>query len=134
MKIRSKLLIMLFAAVSMTFSCDKVQEPDEPQVENPDDETEEDNTEQTDPSIWDGSAVSFSIGAEDSVVWSAGDVVKVFDADFVRVEFTAASAGNPTSFTSSKWTGYRPAYAVFSNGIQYCDTDEGIINFFKIFI
>ena len=132
MKIRSKLLIMLFAALSMTFSCDKVQEPDEPQVENPDDETEEDNTEQTDPSIWDGSAVSFSIGAEDPVVWSAGDVVKVFDADFVRVEFTAASAGNPTSFTSSKWTGYRPAYAVFSNGIQYCDTDEGIIKYVEL--
>ena len=132
MKIRSKLLIMLFAAVSMTFSCDKVQEPDEPQVENPDDETEEDNTEQNDPSIWDGSAVSFSIGAEEPVVWAAGDVVKVFDADFVRVEFTASAAGNPTTFAATKWTGYKPAYAVFSNGTQYCNTDEGIIKYVEL--
>lgn len=132
MKIRFKLLIMLIAAVSMTFSCDKVQEPDEPQVEKPDDETGEGDDEQIEPSIWDGSSVSFTIGAEEPVVWAVGDVVKVFDADFVRVEFTAASAGNPTSFTSSKWTGYRPAYAVFSNGIQYCDTDEGIIKYVEL--
>ena len=132
MKIRFKLLIMLIAAVSITFSCDKVQEPDEPQVEIPDDETGEGDGEQTEPSIWDGSSVSFPIGAEEPVVWAVGDVVKVFDADFVRVEFTAASAGNPTSFTSSKWTGYKPAYAIFSDGTQYCDTDEGIIKYVEL--
>ena len=77
MKTRSKLLIMLMSAVSMTFSCDKVQEPDEPQVEIPDDETGEGDDEQTEPSIWDGSSVSFTIGAEEPVVWAVGDVVKV---------------------------------------------------------
>lgn len=132
MKIRFILLIMLIAAVSMTFSCDKVQESDEPQVEIPDDETGEGDDGQTEPSIWDGSSVSFPIGAEEPVVWAAGDVVKVFDADFVRVEFTASAAGNPTSFTASEWTGYKPAYAVFSDGIQYCDTDEGIVRYVEL--
>lgn len=131
MKTLAKLLIMLSAAAFVAFSCEQGPEL-EPPVVTPEDDEEVDDAPEAKPGLWDASAVTFSISAESPSTWAVGDVVKVFDDDFVRVEFTATDAENPASFTTSKWTGYIPAYAVYSLGTQYCDTDEGIIKYVQL--
>ena len=130
MRTRYKLLIMLIAATAMTFSCENTDEPVDPSVENPSDkDDDEEERPQVIPSIWDGSSVTFPIASEAPAEWTVGDVVNVFDDDFVRVAFTASESGSNVPFTSEKWTAYIPAYAVYSTGTQYCDTDEGIIKY-----
>ena len=101
MKTLAKLLIMLSAAAFVAFSCEQGPEL-EPPVVTPEDDEEVDDAPEAKPGLWDASAVTFSISAESPSTWAVGDVVKVFDDDFVRVEFTATDAENPASFTTSK--------------------------------
>ena len=127
MKTRFLTLIILFAATAMAFSSCQSKEEPEP-VEEPVEELEEPEEGELDPtSPWFSKAVSWTIGAEAPSVWAAGDSIRVFDHDFVRITFTTNESGASASFSTNEWTGYKPAYAVFSEGIAYCNTDEGII-------
>lgn len=127
MKKRFHLLMMLLAAAAvMVTSCEegKIEVP----IEEPIEEPEEPGEGELDPtSPWNSKTVSWTIGAESPSVWVPGDSIRVFDHDFVRIKFTTQDSGASASFTTSEWTGYRPAYAVFSEGVVYCNTDEGII-------
>ena len=127
MKKRFLLIIMLLAAVAWVLSsCQGKVEPDP--IDEPIEEPEEPGEGELDPtSPWNSKTVSWTIGAESPSVWVSGDSIRVFDHDFVRIKFTTEGSGASASFTTSEWTGYKPAYAVFSEGIVYCNTDEGII-------
>lgn len=118
---------MLLAAALLTVSsCKKDKEP-EPVVD-PVEEPEDPEEGKVDPtSPWNSKTVSWTIGAEAPSVWAAGDSIRVFDHDFVRIKFVTKDSGASASFGTTEWTGYKPAYAVFSEGMVYCNTDEGII-------
>lgn len=119
--------MMLLAVAAVTFiSCNKPneQEPVVPPVEEPDD-PEEGEADPTSP--WNSKNVSWTIAAEAPATWAPGDSIRVFDHDFVRIKFTTEGQGASALFATDNWTGYKPAYAVFSEGIVYCNTDEGII-------
>ncbi len=127
MKIRFQFLMMLVAASVLALSsCEKEKnlEPVVDPVEEPE-EPEEGELDPTSP--WNSKTVSWTIGAEAPAVWMAGDSIRVFDHDFVRIKFTTEDSGSSASFATAEWTGYKPACAVFSSGIVYCNTDEGII-------
>lgn len=127
MKARFNIFMMLLAVAAVTFiSCNKPneQEPVVPPVEEPDD-PEEGQADPTSP--WNSKNVSWTIAAEAPATWAPGDSIRVFDHDFVRIKFTTEGQGASALFATDNWTGYKPAYAVFSEGIVYCNTDEGII-------
>jgi hypothetical protein len=118
---------MLFAAATMVFSSCQGEEKPEPK-EEPIEEPVDPGEEELDPtSPWFSKTVSWTIGAEAPSVWAAGDSIRVFDHDFVRIKFTTEGSGASASFSTNEWTGYKPACAVFCEGIVYCNTDEGII-------
>ena len=127
MKTRFLTLVILFAATVMAFSSCQGEEKPEP-VEEPIEEPAgpgEDELDTTSP--WFSKTVSWTIGAESPSVWAPGDSLRVFDHDFVRVKFTTQDSGASASFSTTEWTGYKPACAVFSEGVVYCNTDEGVI-------
>lgn len=127
MKTRFLTLIILFAATVMAFSSCQGEEKPEP-VEEPIEEPAGPGEDELDPtSPWFSKTVSWTIGAESPSVWAPGDSLRVFDHDFVRVKFTTQDSGASASFSTTEWTGYKPACAVFSEGVVYCNTDEGII-------
>ena len=118
---------MFFAATAMAFSSCQGEEKPEP-VEEPIEEPVDPGEEELDPtSPWFSKTVSWTIGAEAPSVWEPGDSIRVFDHDFVRIKFVTDGSGANASFSTNEWTGYKPACAVFSEGIVYCNTDEGII-------
>ncbi len=118
---------MLLAAALMAFSSCKKEKAPEPVVD-PVEEPEDPEEGKVDPtSPWNSKTVSWTIAAEAPSTWAAGDSIRVFDHDFVRINFVTKDSGASASFGTTQWTGYKPAYAVFCEGMVYCNTDEGII-------
>lgn len=101
-------VLVLIASLAMFISCEQPQN-------------------NADISFWTGNCVSLSVGQETKTalnglmpVWSAGDVLTVYDQDGTPVEFTnSTGAGTTATFSTTSWTGKVPVCAVYGENSAY---------------
>ena len=107
MKFRSTILV-LANVLTLFLSCEHIQERDDAQS-------------------WIGNCVSLAVGQATKTVlagltpiWSADDVLTVFDNDGTPVVFSnATGAGTTATFSTTSWTGKVPVCAVYSDAPTY---------------
>lgn len=107
MKIRTTILAFT-AALALSLSCEHIQE-------------------RADVQSWTGNCVSLAVGPATKTVlnglmpvWSAGDVLTVYDQDGVPVEFTnSTGAGTTATFSTTSWTGKVPVCAIYGENAAY---------------
>lgn len=114
MRIRTTILAFT-VALALSLSCEHIQE-------------------RADVQSWTGNCVSLAVGPATKTVlnglmpvWSASDVLTVYDQDGTPVEFTnSTGTGTTATFSSSSWTGKVPVCAVYSESSTY-DITSGVV-------